>query len=254
MATANSNLAIGDKVYTKVIGYDANGNVTAGTDGANRVRSIGAAGSAAFTRPADTTAYTALDVIGGASSAIIEVPLGVPAGAEVQIDTIQLSIARGTATGITSIIAHLYTAAPAALVDNEPFRADAADDIFYVGSVLLGSASEVGGAFVFLSADSIGRKICLIGSNVFVVLQTSSGFTPLPAMGHVLRVLGIDLGACAPPPAIEPGTPILPGVFASALGGNYVRPTGGFRIGAAGARDFGISPPDAIHLPSGSLV
>lgn len=53
-------------------------------------------------------------------------------------------------------------------------------------------------------------------------------------------------------------TPVVAaGVFDSILGGSYLRtgPFGSpFNIGTAGALDFGVSPPDAVHLPSGSIL
>ena len=50
------------------------------------------------------------------------------------------------------------------------------------------------------------------------------------------------------------GTAVLPGEFASAFGGDYLRPAGGFTIGTAGAIDFGIFPPDAVHILSVSMM
>ena len=196
MATANSNRVIGDQVYTKVIGYDAAGNAISGTDGASRTRGIAVAGSVTFTRPADTTAYTALDVIGGVSSAIHEVALGVPAGAEVQLDTFELIVNRTTVpSGMTSVTVHLYTAAPTAIADNAAFSAAVADRGLYAGSVLMSPIAAVGGGFLYSFADYAGRKIKLTTSSIFAVLLTTTGFTPLSATEHIFRVRGVDLGA-----------------------------------------------------------
>lgn len=196
MGTANSNLIVGERVYTRVIGYDANGSPIVGTDGASRVRGIGVAGQAAFSRPGDTTPYTALDVIGSATSAIHEVPLGVPPGAEVQIDTIDLIINSTTVpVGMTTVTVHFYTAAPAAIADNALFSAAAADRTLYAGSALLSPVAVVGGGFLFSFADYIGRKVKLTTSSVFVVIQTTIGFTPASGTGYILRIRGVDLGA-----------------------------------------------------------
>ena len=196
MATANSNLAIGDQVFTKVVGYDANGNVTAGTDGANRVRSIGAAGSTAFTRPADTTGYGAGDVIGSASSAIHEIDLGVPAGALVQLDTFSLTINRTTVpAGMGAMVCHLYTAAPAAIADNAAFSASAANRALYVGSVTLSTPAVIGGGFLYTRADYAGLKVRLTTGSIFAVMSTTAAFTPASATEYILRANGVDLGA-----------------------------------------------------------
>lgn len=38
------------------------------------------------------------------------------------------------------------------------------------------------------------------------------------------------------------------------FGGNYQLPASGFTIGTAGSIDFGIFPPDAVHIFSGSFM
>jgi hypothetical protein len=41
---------------------------------------------------------------------------------------------------------------------------------------------------------------------------------------------------------------------AAGLGFHFFRPVTGFTIGTAGQLDFGISVPDAVHVPSGSIM
>lgn len=163
---------------------------------ADGVRGRKVAGSITFSRPADTTPYTALDVIGSAISAILEIPLGIPAGAEVQLDTLSLTINRTTIpSGMTSVIAHLYTAVPTALADNDPFSSVAADRALYAGSLSLSSVVVIGGGFLYAFSDYGGRKVVLTTNSIFVVLQTAGGYTPASVTEHILRIRGVDLGA-----------------------------------------------------------
>jgi hypothetical protein len=196
MNGAQSNVLIDGQTFTKVIGYDANGSPVSGGSGSTSVRGIGAAGSVAFTRPANTTAYTALDVIGGASSAIHELNLGVPAGALVQIDTMSLTMNRATVpSGMGTVVCHIYTAAPTAIADNAAFSSAAADFALYAGSITLSTPAVVGGGFIYSRADYAGLKIRLTTSSIFVVPQTTGGYTPASATEHILRARGVDLGA-----------------------------------------------------------
>ncbi len=197
MATANSNLVVGDQVFTKVVGYDANGNViVTDASGNSLIRGIGAAGSVTFSRPANTTGYDAGDVIGSASSAIHELDLGVPAGALVQLDSFSLTINRTTVpAGMGSVVCHLYTAAPAAIADNAAFSASAANRALYVGSVTLSTPAVIGGGFLYTRADYTGLKIKLTTSSLFAVMSTTAAFTPASATEYILRANGVDLGA-----------------------------------------------------------
>lgn len=159
-------------------------------------RGAGAAGSVTFTRPADTTPYTSLDVIGSATSAIHQINLGVPAGALVQIDTMSLTVNRATVpTNMTTVVCHLYTAAPTAIADNAAFSSAAADRALYAGSITLPTPVVIGGGFIHSRVDYAGLKIKLTTSSIFVVPQTTIGHTPASATEYILRARGVDLGA-----------------------------------------------------------
>lgn len=190
-----SSVRLNQEDYTVVMLAGADG-VIQGTAGTVKTRGVGAAGSVQFTRPADTISYIALDVIGSASTAIHEIALGVPAGATVQIDTLTLTINRTTLpAGMGTVVCHFYTAAPAAIADNAPFSAAAADRALYAGSATLSTPTIIGGGFLYGFLDYIGRKIKLTTSSIFVVLQTTGGFPPASATEYLLRARGVDLGA-----------------------------------------------------------
>jgi hypothetical protein len=54
--------------------------------------------------------------------------------------------------------------------------------------------------------------------------------------------------------AATAGIPVLPGEFTDLDGSPFFEPNDGFDIGTAGQLDYGIQPPDAIHIKSGSIM
>jgi hypothetical protein len=50
------------------------------------------------------------------------------------------------------------------------------------------------------------------------------------------------------------GKPVLPGEYSTQEQGFFFEPNDGFDIGTAGQLDYGIQPPDAIHIKSGSIM
>jgi D-arabinose 1-dehydrogenase-like Zn-dependent alcohol dehydrogenase len=183
-----ASVRLNNEDYTVVIGADANGLPAS---------SLAAAGAVTFTRTDNVTAYPANGVIGNGvtGSAIHAVDLGVSAGAEIQLDTVTLTINRTTVpAGMTTVVAHFFTAAPTAIADNAVFSLAAADRAFYAGSATLSAAAVVGGNFLYLFADYIGRKIKLTSSSIFILLPTTVGYTPAAATEHILRVRGFNLG------------------------------------------------------------
>lgn len=54
--------------------------------------------------------------------------------------------------------------------------------------------------------------------------------------------------------AATAGTPVLPGEYTDIDGSFFFEPDDGFDIGVAGQPDYGIQPPDAVHIKSGSIM
>jgi hypothetical protein len=130
---------------------------------------------ATITRPANITAYTALDVVGGA----FELPVSLGSNQDIQIvsSCLRIDIAAIPA-GMTTFRLHLYSATPpSAIADNAAFDLTAADRAVYLGYIDMGTALDLG-ATLFCEADNINRSVRLTGGSLFGYLVTTGGFTP----------------------------------------------------------------------------
>lgn len=146
------------------------------------VRGSGSSPLDIFNRPANTTSYAAGDVIGDTTSANLEIPFAGPAGSLVQILSASVVINRtALPTGMTSLVLHLWDASPAAIADNAPFAAAAADRSKYCGNILLPTPQVVGGGFLFTFADYVGRPIRLVSSSLWANLVTTTAVTSVTA-------------------------------------------------------------------------
>lgn len=145
---------------------------------------------AEFIRPADTTAYTAGDVVGPTLAVIVFDYLGDPSESIVITDAdIRIDVASVPA-GMTSFRLHLYNASPAsALADNAPWDLPAGDRAAYLGYVDLGTPVDVGST-LFVQTEGIGSKQIKMGvtSSLFGYLVTNGGFTPTSASVQAVRL------------------------------------------------------------------
>lgn len=133
-----------------------------------------------ITRPANTTAYTALDVIGDTNgSAIFEFKnIKAKGGGDIIITSIELEVdVAAVPAGMTGFNVRLYNASPTAIADNAAWLFDSADRGLYLGKIVLGTPVDEG-ATLFIDNDNINKQISLTGSSLFVELQTIGGFTP----------------------------------------------------------------------------
>jgi len=131
--------------------------------------------SVTITRPANTTAYTANDVVGGAQ----ELPLFGLADRSTMITDIMLQ-ARITAipSGMTTFRLHFYSVTPpSALADNAAFDVPTDDQASYLGMVLGITPADLG-TTVFGEASGINKIVRQASSSLFFYLVTDGGFTP----------------------------------------------------------------------------
>lgn len=156
----------------------------------------------AFSRPANTTAYTAGDVVGAADlttpanagSAVLifkcqtqERRSGVILSASLDID------AAAIPGGMTSFTLHLYKGEPDARLDNAAWAKSSANDkAAYIGFLSLGSPA-VNGSTLWVEADGINRPIqaaALYGNSVFWgELVTVGGYTPASGTAFTVTLL-----------------------------------------------------------------
>jgi hypothetical protein len=142
-----------------------------------------------ITRPANTTAYDASDLIGerdaatpaNAGNAIIVLPGIGPAGGTVLMRKMRLEIeALSVPSGMTSFRVHLFNASPTAILDNAPFvGVVAADTKKYLGYVTLGTVADLG-AMLAAGATEINEEFTLAAgdTSLYALVETVGGFTP----------------------------------------------------------------------------
>ena len=128
-----------------------------------------------ITRPANTTAYTANDTVGGA------VDLGVmgPSAGRVLIQSVSLDIRiAAVPAGMANMRLALYNATPpSAVADNGAWTWAVADEAVRLTILDLGTPVDVG-AGLYVTRANIGQVVKLSGTNLFAYLITDGGFTP----------------------------------------------------------------------------
>ena len=138
---------------------------------------IGVAYSAplTITRPANTTPYTALDVVGGA----LTFPSMGPSAGRVMLTSTQLELdIAAIPTGMTSFFLALYNVTPpSALADNAPWDLPSGDRASFLGIVQLGTPVDLGST-LYIEQNIVNKQIKLAGTSLFGYLVTQTGYTP----------------------------------------------------------------------------
>jgi hypothetical protein len=150
-----------------------------------------------FTRPANTTAYTAGDVVGTGTSAIHEFKnLGRPGGF-VQLQSFRLQVhVASVPSGMVGFRLHLFRSSPTAVADNAAFDLGAADREPYMGYLDLPAPQDFGSTLISqVDYAGILSQFANNTNSIFVELQTLGGFTPgANSEVYELRALGLDAG------------------------------------------------------------
>ena len=143
-----------------------------------------------FTRPADTTAYTAGDVVGATLAAIEFRNIG-EAGRSIAITDADMRVdVTSVPAGMTTFRLHLYNATPpSALADNAAWDLPAGDRLNYLGYIDLGTPVDIGST-LFVQTDGSGSKQIKMGasSSLWGYLVTKGGFTPTSAAVKTIRL------------------------------------------------------------------
>ena len=153
-----------------------------------------------LTRPSNTTAYAAGDVVGvadsgtpaNAGSAIITLSSIGPAGGSVLIQSVRLMIGNSTAPA-SAFRLHLYTESPTAILDNAAFDLVAGDVGKYAGYIDLPAPQDFGGIAVTQS-DYAGTlvKLAAASTTLYAILEARSAYTPASGTLYDLRVLTLE--------------------------------------------------------------
>ena len=139
----------------------------------------------AFTRPADTVAYSAKDVVGGLRTFA---NIG-PAGGSIMITGAALEIdIAAVISGMTSWRLHLYSAAPGTpLADNVAFDLPSADRGIYLGFIELGTLEDLGST-LYVDVSNVNKQVKLSSADLSAYLVTTGGFTPGSADGIAITL------------------------------------------------------------------
>lgn len=148
-----------------------------------------------FTRPANTTAYTAGDIIGSAASAVHEFTQVGSAGGDVVIFAAELMIdLSAVPSGMTSFKLHIYSNTPTAASDNAAFDLSAADRSLYMGYIDFSTPEDLGSTlftqtrFVYMQGQLPSN-----GTSLFGELQTVGAYTPTSGEGYRIRLRTIEV-------------------------------------------------------------
>jgi hypothetical protein len=150
-----------------------------------------------ITRPSDTTAYAAGDVVGDTSgSAIITLAVAGPAGGSVLVQSASLLFSdNAVPIGAGAFRLHLYSVAPTAIADNAPFDLVGGDRAGYLGYVDLSAPADLGSS-LYSQADYSGRLVQLAtgSTSCYVEIETRSAFTPVSASTVTLVINALEAG------------------------------------------------------------
>jgi len=154
-------------------------------------------GTVTITRPANTTAYTAGDVIGDTNgSAIFEIVDFGDAGndySERIISSATLQINTGDiVTGMSVFNVELYNALPTAIADNSAWDLSVNDRTKHLGTIILPTPIDKV-ATLKSEADNINKQISLLTGSLFVELVTVGGFIPVSACVFILTIHSIKI-------------------------------------------------------------
>jgi hypothetical protein len=151
---------------------------------------------ATITRPNDTNAYIANDVIGAAtgSSAAIHFPNIGSSGARIMLTSLRLRIdGNAVISGMANYLLYLYSVTPpSALGDNAPFDLSAGDRASYLGKIRIPTPiDEV--ATLSIDLDGINKQVQLVSGSIFAYLVTEGPYTPVAQTVHEITLHSVGL-------------------------------------------------------------
>jgi hypothetical protein len=153
--------------------------------------------TATITRPSNTTAYTAGDVVGDTGgSAIISLTAAGPSAGFVIVQSVSLVFSDSTVpSGMGAFRVHMYSASPTAIADNAAFDLDSGERATYMGYIDLPAPQDFGSS-LYTQVDYPGRlvKLAAASTTIFVELETRGAYTPVSASTVSIRVNLLEAG------------------------------------------------------------
>ncbi len=146
--------------------------------------------SASFTRSANTTAYPANSVVGGAKQFA---SVG-PNGGSVVVTGVQLQIDRSDIpAGMTTYRLYLYSATPpSALADNAAFTFASGDRASFLGFIDIDAPAVIGSS-LYVEMNNIAKQVKLASADLFAYLVTVGGYTPASATPYKITLHTVAL-------------------------------------------------------------
>ena len=149
--------------------------------------------TATITRPSNTTAYTAGDVVGDTGGSAI---ISLTAAGFLLVQSISLVFSDSTVpSGMGAFRLHLYSASPTAIADNAAFDLLSGDRATYMGFIDLPTPVDFGSS-LYTQTDYPGRLINLgaASTTLFAELETRGAYTPVSASTVAIRVNLLEAG------------------------------------------------------------
>ena len=150
-----------------------------------------------ITRPSNTTAYTAGDVVGSTGgSAILTLSSIGPSAGFILIQSAALIFSDSTVpSGMGAFRIHFYNASPTAIADNAPFDLVSGDRALYMGYIDLSAPQDLGST-IYTQVDYPGRliKLAAASTSLFAQIETRNAYTPVSASTVELRVSTLEAG------------------------------------------------------------
>jgi len=173
---------------TILMQVDSQGNLktvgggTPGTpsSGVESVRGFAYTSTVNVTRPANTTPYTANDVVGAALAALTFANIGPAGGGEVYLSASLFSInLSAIPSGMTSFQLALYNVTPpSALADGAAWDLPSGDRASFMGFMPLGTPADLG-ATLFVEAYGVNKPVTVpSGGSLYAYLITAGGYPP----------------------------------------------------------------------------
>lgn len=160
------------------------------------VNSTGYSDAETFSRPNNTTAYDAGDVLGAntGSTAALQFVVAGRTGQEVLITSAQLEIdVTAIPSGMTSFRLHLYNVTPpSAYGDAATWDLPSGDRASYLGYIDLGAPADLGST-LYCEINQLNKQVTLSTASLFGYLVTASGYTPTAQAVHKVTLHTIGL-------------------------------------------------------------
>ena len=160
------------------------------------VTATGFESSSSQTRPADTTAYIAGDVVGtDAATNLTFANIGSVTGGCFEILRVWLRIdVNAVPSGMSTFKLHLFNAAPTAITDNLAFNLISADRDKYLGYITIYQPEDLGDTLWGQDDKVLFKgKLAVASTTLYGVLQTNAGFTPTSSC---VKTIGIGGTQC----------------------------------------------------------